>query len=138
MSMGINASYADYSELLKNYRAFTIPTVSVEDVQKQDLERQAEQQAMGIPAYETSPVSASEPSVRKQDARLEDISLTFNSQDDFGYLGQDSDIHSLDVEKAISDMEKDRMLKQYQYFVGSSVNLYEQHQTADGIVIPKL
>lgn len=52
-------------------------------------------------------------------AALEDISVTFNKQDDFGYIGRDSDIHSLDVEKAISDMRKDQILQQYQYFVGS-------------------
>lgn len=138
MSMGINASYADYSDILKNYRTFTIPTVSVEEVQKQDLERQIAGQAMGLPAYDTSPAAATQKTERKADAGLEDISLTFNRQEDFGYLGQDSDIHSLDVEKAISDMQKDRMLKQYQYFVGSSSNLYTERQTADGIVIPKV
>ena len=52
-------------------------------------------------------------------ADLEDISVTFNKQDDFGYIGRDSDIHSLDVEKALSDMRKDQILQQYQYFVGS-------------------
>ena len=52
-------------------------------------------------------------------AALEDISITFRKQDDFGYIGRDSDIRSLDVEKAISDMRKDQILQQYQYFVGS-------------------
>ena len=52
-------------------------------------------------------------------AALEDISITFHKQDDFSYIGRDSDIHSLDVEKAISDMRKDQILQQYQYFVGS-------------------
>lgn len=56
---------------------------------------------------------------QKQNAPLEDISITFHKQDDFGYIGRDSDIRSLDVEKAISDMRKDQILQQYQYFVGS-------------------
>mgnify|MGYP005761748611 FL=1 len=56
---------------------------------------------------------------QKPNAALEDISITFHKQDDFGYIGRDSDIHSLDVEKAISDMRKDQILQQYQYFVGS-------------------
>ena len=55
----------------------------------------------------------------KANAPLEDISITFHKQDDFSYIGRDSDIHSLDVEKAISDMRKDQILQQYQYFVGS-------------------
>lgn len=56
---------------------------------------------------------------QKPNAPLEDISITFHKQDDFGYIGRDSDIRSLDVEKAISDMRKDQILQQCQYFVGS-------------------
>lgn len=33
--------------------------------------------------------------------------------------GADSDITSLDVKKAISDLDKDKVLEQYQYFVGN-------------------
>ena len=56
---------------------------------------------------------------QKSNAPIDDISNTIHKQDDFGYIGRDSDIHSLDVEKAISDMRKDQILQQYQYFVGS-------------------
>lgn len=65
-------------------------------------------------AKEEAPVGEQKPN-----APLEDISITFHKQDDFGYIGRDSDIRSLDVEKAISDMRKDQILQQYQYFVGS-------------------
>lgn len=34
--------------------------------------------------------------------------------------GKDSDLESLDVQKAVSDLSKDQVLQQYQYFVGSS------------------
>ena len=34
--------------------------------------------------------------------------------------GVDSDVMSLDVEKAISDMKKDQVIQQYQFFVGES------------------
>ena len=72
----------------------------------------------------------------RKDAPLEDISITFNKQENFGYIGRDSYIHSLDVEKAIDDMKKDNILQQYQYFVGNSRNLYK-NENADGIVIQK-
>ena len=39
--------------------------------------------------------------------------------------GADSDISTLDVAKAVSDLDKDKVLQQYQHFVGS----------ADGIVM---
>lgn len=35
--------------------------------------------------------------------------------------GADSDLRSLDVEKAISDMEKDQAIHQYQFFVGEQL-----------------
>lgn len=35
--------------------------------------------------------------------------------------GADSDIRSLDVEKAVSDMQKDELIHQYQYFVGQDL-----------------
>lgn len=35
--------------------------------------------------------------------------------------GVDSDITTLDMEKAISDMKKDQVLQQYQFFVGESI-----------------
>ena len=71
---------------------------------------------------------------RSRAASLEDISLTFNKEDDFDYIGRNAEVKSLDMEKAISDMKKDGILEEYQYFVGSSKNLFE---SADGIVIPK-
>lgn len=129
MSMGING----YGNVLQNYRVPTIPSISVEEIKKPDAKHPKEQSRIDLPAYE----APSAPEVRKADTPLEDISLTFNSQEDFGYIGQDSDIHSLDVERALSDMQKDRMLQQYQYFVGSSQNLYAGQTSADGIVIPK-
>lgn len=130
MSMGINSIY---NSALQNFRVPTIPTVSVEEVRRQDALKQEEQNVSAVAAYETP----SAPEIRKPDAPIEDIAVTFNRQEDFGYLGQDSDIHSLDVERAISDMQKDRMLQQYQYFVGSAQNVYEGVQVPDGIVVPK-
>lgn len=35
--------------------------------------------------------------------------------------GADSDIAGLDVEKALSDMQKDKVLQQYQFFVGERI-----------------
>ena len=116
--MGIN-SINDYSNIFNNYRVPTIPVVSVDEVAKQDRQRiEAEKQ---MPAATSSLEDISLPKARQNNAALEDIALTFNKGDDFGYIGNDSDIFSLDVEDAISDMQKDDVLKQYQYFVG---NLY--------------
>ena len=74
-------------------------------------------------------------SQRGKDAQLKDISLTFNKKESFDYLGQDSDIRSLDIRKAISDMQKDQIIQQYNFFVGSAKNLMENNP--DGTVIAK-
>lgn len=91
-------------------------TVIVEETGAESHVVSSEQINSGNPgaAKEEAPVQE-----QKSNAPLEDISITFHKQDDFGYIGRDSDIHSLDVEKAISDMRKDQILQQYQYFVGS-------------------
>jgi len=52
-------------------------------------------------------------------ADLQNISMSFNAEDDYGYIGKDKDVAALDVQKAISDMQKDRIIQQYQYFVGN-------------------
>ncbi len=131
--MGIDISgISDYSSFLQNYKVPTIPKVSLEEVREQErVVREA-----AVPASEPSHELTSVSLLDRKDAPLEDISITFNRQDDFGYIGKDSDIHSLDVEKAIDDMKKDRVLQQYQYFVGSSRNLYAT-ESADGTVIQK-
>lgn len=36
------------------------------------------------------------------------------------FKGEDSDIDSLDMQKAVSDLKKDEVLQEYQYFISSS------------------
>lgn len=127
--MGIQG-IGDYNSTVQNYMVPSIPHVSVEEVRRQD--EAAELQTVSeMKPHENTPIQGP-----RQDAPLEDISITFNKQQDYGYLGKDSDIHSLDMERAISDMQKDQVLQQYQYFVGNSRNLFADN--ADGVVVPKL
>ena len=83
-------------------------TVIVEETGAESHVASSEQINSGNPgaAKEKTPVRE-----KKSNATLEDISITFHKQDDFGYIGRNSDIHSLDVEKAISDMRKDQILQ---------------------------
>lgn len=70
-------------------------------------------------------------------ADLENLSLKFNKEDSFDYIGNDSSLDNLDMQKAISDMRKDQVLQGYQYFVGSSRNLFTGQTSEDGVVILK-
>ena len=130
--MGING-INDYSNLIGNYRVPSIPRVSVEEVKEQDRQAALQSQQVVSPKLQDLDLQAKP----RNDAALEDISLTFNKGDDYGYIGKDSDIYSLDVENAISDMQKDNILKQYQFFVGNT-GTGAIVDNADGIVVPKV
>lgn len=129
--MGISG-LNDYNSFFANYRVPVIPSVSVEEVRRQDEQTM---QATDLPAIGGLTVKEEpQAGLPRRDAALEDISLTFNKQDSFDYIGRDSDIESLDVRKAISDMQKDQVLQRYQYFVGGTSNVFSGE---DGTVVAK-
>jgi len=111
--MGINGMQ-DYSIHMPDYTKQPAKTVITEVPQQESHVTSSKQ--IDISSAGNTQAAEKKPSAN---AALEDISITFHKQDDFGYIGRDSDIRSLDVEKAISDMRKDQILQQYQYFVGS-------------------
>lgn len=69
----------------------------------------------------------------RKNASLEVVSLSLSEPNGFEMKGRDSDLADLDMEKAVSDMQKDQALMQYQYFVGETNVLNNE----DGIVIQK-
>ena len=125
---------------LSNYGQYgyhrQIPQVSVDDINKANENKINEVNNGDQIKNEAVNSQEATPSVdnRSKIAPLEDISLTFNKEEDFEYLNNDSSVKSLDMEKAISDMKKDSILQEYQYFVGSSNNLFASE---DGAVFVK-
>ena len=53
--------------------------------------------------------------------RVFDYASQYDPDVEYELKGRESDLFSLDVEKAISDMKKDQVLQQYQFFVGESL-----------------
>lgn len=127
--MGIG-NITDYSSFLQNYQVPVMPQSAPIVI----TEAQQQENIASNPVADIREEASVQSQVR-QDAKLEDISITFNKKDDFDYIGQDRDIRSLDMERAISDMKKDQVLQQYQYFVGSAKNLAANN--ADGKVLAK-
>jgi len=128
MGIGPIGSYGLYN----NYNIQNIKSVDLETVKEQDVRKLAEEQN----GFSAAPVVQEAPQAdRSRITDLQDISLTFNQADDFGYIGKDASLAGLDMEKAISDMKKDDVLQQYNYFVGSAQNMITG--TADGTVIRK-
>ncbi len=50
-----------------------------------------------------------------------DYASQYEPKATYDLKGADSDIHSLDVAKAVSDMQKDELIHQYQYFIGQDL-----------------
>ena len=126
-----------YGGFYNPYKMPEIQQVSVEDVKKQDeqLAKQQMQQSVETPKidYAQQPVNQA-----PRMANLEDISLTFNTNETYDYIGRDADLQNLDMMSAISDMQKDKVLEQYQYFVGpKEMEDPIVTRTPDGIVVQK-
>ena len=51
-----------------------------------------------------------------------DFAQSYDPNASYDLKGTDSDINNLDTMKAISDLDKDLVLRQYQYFVGTKDN----------------
>lgn len=126
-----------YSDTFSSYRVSRIPEVTTEEVQQQNMSSPAAIGNLSDESLSVQPSPIDEQSKASKIADLENVSLTFNKEDDFDYIGRDSDLSGLDMEAAISDMRKDQVLEEYQTFVDSSA-LNLQKMSQDGIVIPKM
>jgi len=122
-----------------NYRQMEIPKVDAETVRAQELQKQ--QNVVDVTTAEAKPVEPVSPveavDNRPRFADLENVSLTFKKNDDFAFLGADSDIKSPDMERAISDMQKDKIFQDYQFFVGTSTDVKQLLDNEDGKIIIK-
>ncbi len=134
--MGING-INDYSSMFRNYRVPEIPSADFEQIKKAEQSAPAATQSEPViaPVIDLSIEEIQKP--KPEALNINEISLKFNAGEDFGYLGKDSDITDLDMQKAISDMKKDQVLQQYQYFVGNAENLFPQNRNEDGLVFLK-
>ncbi|MBO4889914.1 MAG: hypothetical protein J5574_02875 [Lachnospiraceae bacterium] len=111
----------------------------IQNTQNDAALKKINEQAAEVPEKKQEEAKGSALDLRLEDIRprvnasLEDISLSLNEPKSFEMKGRDSDIETLDMEKAVSDMQKDQALMQYQYFVGDT-NLFSSE---DGVVIAK-
>lgn len=127
-----------YGGFYNNYRVNNIPSVDVDYVKNQD--EQVLEADSNLQSYQNNSTPSNTVEIedhRSRIADLEDVSLTFNKGDTFDYIGSDSEIGNLDVQKAVSDMKKDQILEEYQYFYGSSSGNHIS-QSEDGLVVQKM
>ncbi len=125
-----------YGGFYNNFKTNSIPAADADIVKVQDEQAiEAEKNLQGRQNDSAALSTTGIEEKRSRVARLEDVSLTFNTGDTFDYIGNDSEIRNLDLQKAVSDMKKDQILEEYQYFYGSSNNI---SQSEDGLVMQKI
>lgn len=104
-----NAGFYDYNSIKLN------------EVRSQQIQEAKE--SSQIPVTNTAEPKESEdarqiPKVQQEDQGIADFNARYQLDASYELKGIDSDISKLDVEKALSDLKKDQVLQQYQFFVG--------------------
>lgn len=119
----------------QSYPVQSIKQVDVETVKLQEAEKKQREDMLPVAKPVDAPAVADN---RSKSADLENISLNFNAGDTYDYIGKDSDLSLLDVEKVMSDAKKDSVLDQYRYFVGDAADMnYQAGLQGDGVVLMK-
>lgn len=125
--MGIyDVGYGGFGAFQSDYRINNIPKAA----EVKPLETVTEVNESSEPKQ----LQVEEVTNRPKSVDPNEVSLSFNKNDDYSYIGKDKDIENLDMEKAISEMRQDSILQEYQYFVGNTNTVYA---SADGVVIAK-
>lgn len=126
--MGLNIS-EHYGYFQSDYRVNEIPKVNrIDGVQPvQEAADEEHQNSLAL-QFEEEELSAARKNVNPNE-----LSIGINRGKDYSYIGRDSDLRNLDMQKAISDMKQDTVLQDYNYFVGSARN-GNIYQSEDGVV----
>ena len=139
-----------YGGFYQNYRTPSIPSITIDEAkqnqaagqivnnQQEALQSTQSEESLGLTTSDRNGEDITNRPA-KTNTDLQDISLVFNKNDNFDYIGKDSEIGNLDVQKAISDMKKDQVLQEYQYFVGDlfSGDDNKKQLEMDGLVFLK-
>ena len=127
--------FSDISFLYRPYDAYRIPTADTQKSETLGQNITSKQQAV-VPEAPVAKAEEATVPVERKNTALEDVSLTFLKDDTYDMIGSESDLNKLDMQEAISDMQKDKILQDYNYFVGSSV-MQQRNISEDGVVVAK-
>lgn len=128
---GIGGGIYDFNSIRLN----NIPVVQTDDgsVKKIGLNSTLDNQDSQALTEQQQPSNYQDRTVNTKDA-VETASYALSA--DKSLIGSDSDIESLDIQKAISNMKKDSILQEYSFFV-QDVNSLTGINTEDGSVVRK-
>lgn len=94
-----------------DYNTIKSEELSAEQTQKTLTVQQSDTEQEAVMNVEAS---------AKPDTGAMDYANRYQPDVTYDLKGADSELMSLDVEKAISDMKRDQVLQQYQFFIGES------------------
>ena len=128
---------------ISNYNAYNIPSATDNSqvrpgpAESQDNKALSEQQQKPQEKKNSLDLTVEVPS--RENASIENVAISFgqydgNSIDLFGDMG----LASRDMKQAISGMQKDQLLHEYQYFVGKDLSGQQSNivaGTEDGVVV---
>lgn len=106
------AGFYDYNSI-KSQEAKTLQIQEIKDAEPKETVEQEEDRQDELLIREI-------PAKKEPDEGAVDYAKQYQPDFTYDLKGIDSDIANLDVEKALSDMKKDEILEQYQFFVGES------------------
>lgn len=98
-------------------------TIGLKEVRSQQLKEAKPEVCLQEPGQNDVTAISSETPVKPvgPDKGAEEFAKSYQPDVVYELKGADSDITGLDMEKALSDMKKDQVLEQYQFFVSESV-----------------
>ena len=97
---------------------YSYNSIKINELRNQQLAVTAQEQA---PMQEESTGYKDQLPV-EQNFTSYDYAKSYQPDETYELKGAESDISKLDVEKTMSDLEKDKVLEQYQYFVGDQAH----------------
>lgn len=112
--MGIHFNSYNFGNSYSNYSMMQPRVDQTEEVKKQEnLPVAEEKPAVSEVVKETQEITP----LHRNNASIDDVTTSIGKKDNERVFSQNSSIEGLDVQKAISDMKRDQILKQYQFFV---------------------
>ena len=101
---------------------YSYNSIKINELRNQQIAAAKEAASVKEPEVEEENIVASP--APQQNFTSYDFAQQYNPDESYELKGVDSDVRKLDVQKAVSELDKDQVLRQYQYFVGDKMKTY--------------
>lgn len=122
--MSVNGYFdLNYFQSSYAYQRITPVQPGQENKPLEEAKEPAKEMTAGLELQSTTPVTRTQ-------MPLEDVRLAFSLRSPEDYIGQSFEQNAEDLQKAVSSVQKDEILQDYEFFVGDfSLEVEEQQQS---------